>query len=109
LNTQIYTMVYNNQSDEYEFIVTSSDKTYYRHMFKNYPMLLREQTSGGGVIDVYETENGIWLSAFSPVINSNGVPVALLQVDEIFASFIKEANIELLKNILVSLILFVPV
>jgi hypothetical protein len=84
INTQIYTIVYNQQSDEYEFIVNSSDNTYYRHMFINYPMKLREQTESGGIIDVYETENGIWLSAFSPVINSNGVPVALLQVDESF-------------------------
>jgi hypothetical protein len=53
-------------------------------MFINYPMKLREQTESGGIIDVYETENGIWLSAFSPVINSSGVPVALLQVDESF-------------------------
>lgn len=108
LNTPIYTMVYNDRSDEYEFIVTSSEQPYYRHMFVNYPSQLRMNYSFGGVIDEYQTENGTWLSAFAPVKNSKGEVVANVQVDERFDDFIASANKDLLRNILVTSVLFVP-
>ncbi len=108
LESPIYTMVYNSKSDEYEFIITSSEKPYYRHMFVNYPMELRKNYDYGGVIDVYKSENGTWLSAFAPIINSKNQVVAIVQVDQSFDSFITEANKDLFKNILVASLLFIP-
>ncbi|MEQ9167237.1 MAG: HAMP domain-containing sensor histidine kinase [Fulvivirga sp.] len=108
LSSPIYTMVYNGKSDEYEFIITSSDEPYYRHMFVNYPSQLRMNYDFGGVIDEYKTENGTWLSAFAPIKNSKGEVVANLQVDERFDDFIAKANADLVKNIAVTSVLFVP-
>ncbi|MTI39965.1 sensor histidine kinase [Fulvivirga lutimaris] len=108
LSSPIYTMVYNGKSDEYEFIITSSDEPYYRHMFVNYPSQLKMNYAYGGVIDEYQTENGTWLSAFAPIKNSKGEVVANLQVDEKFDDFIAEANADLVKNITVTSVLFVP-
>jgi signal transduction histidine kinase len=108
LESPIYTMVYNQASDEYEFIITSSEVPYYRHMFVNYPEELRINYDFGGVIDVYESENGTWLSAFAPIINSNNEVVAIVQVDENFDSFIADATNDLIKNILVACLFFVP-
>lgn len=104
----IYTMVFNADHNEYEFIVTSSDEPYYRHMFVNYPTELRMNYNIGGVIDEYKTENGTWLSAFAPIKNSKGEVVAILQVDQEFDSFLEEAHSDLIKNILVASVLFVP-
>ncbi len=108
LESPIYTMVYNSKSDEYEFIITSSEKPYYRHMFVNYPMELRANYDYGGVIDVYNSENGTWLSAFAPIMNSKDKVVAIVQVDQSFDSFIVEANKDLIKNIFVASLLFIP-
>ena len=108
LNSPIYTMVYNDRNDEYEFIVTSSEEPYFRHMFVNYPAQLKMNYSYGGVIDEYETENGTWLSAFAPIKNAKGEVVANIQVDEKFDDFIAAANKDLIRNILVASILFIP-
>ncbi|QSE97474.1 sensor histidine kinase [Fulvivirga lutea] len=108
LESPIYTMVFNQGHNEYEFIITSSEQPYYRHMFVNYPSQLRMNYSVGGVIDEYQTENGTWLSAFAPIKNSKGEVVAILQVDQEFDSFLQEAREDLIKNILFTSVLFVP-
>ncbi len=108
LNTQIYTMVFNEPLDEFEFVVTSSETPYFRHMFINYPLELRRLDKSSGVIDTYKTENGTWLSAFAPIINKNNEVVAVLQVDEQFDSFIEEANQSLYKHIIITIVFFIP-
>ena len=104
----IYTMVYNDSTNEFEFIVTSASMTYYRHMYKHFPEQLKENFNNGGVLYEYQSENGTWLSAFAPIKNSKGEVVAVVQTDENIDDFYAEANRELLKNIAYSLILFIP-
>ena len=108
IQSPIYTMVYNGSTNEFEFIVTSAPMTYYRHMYKHFPELLKENFNTGGVLDEYQSENGTWLSAFAPIKNSKGEVVAVVQTDENIEDFYAEANRELLKNIVYSLILFLP-
>ena len=58
----------------------------------------------GGTIPVYTTENGKWISAFSPIKDSEGNIVAVVQADETFDSFITAAKGVLVRNVLISLI-----
>jgi signal transduction histidine kinase len=70
---------------------------------------LRENYVTGGTIGQYADKNGVWLSAFQPILNSNGNVVGVLQVDEQFDEFIMEARSSILENTLYSLLFVVPI
>tara|TARA_B110000046_G_scaffold29074_1_gene30391 strand:+ start:71671 stop:71862 length:192 start_codon:yes stop_codon:yes gene_type:complete len=53
---------------------------------------------------VYEDESGYWLSAFGPIRNSEGEVIAIVQVENRFDEFLKEAREEIFFNIGLSLL-----
>lgn len=108
LSSDIYTIVFNSSDSTFYFIGTSSQNPYYRHTYKNYPNELLNNYTKGGVLDVYEDENGMWLSAFAPIKNSRGQVVALLEADEHFDVFLEKAKADLIENLLVSLFIAFP-
>jgi signal transduction histidine kinase len=108
LESPIYTMVYNKDKLSFEFIGSSSIYPYYRHTYKLFPADLITFFNTGGTLDVHESENGKWLSAFAPIKNSEGKTVALLQADQSFGGFIKNARIELLQNVILALVIILP-
>src|SRR5690606_36366255 len=93
----------------FQFIGTSSPYPYYRHTYKQFPHKLLEYYHTGGTLDVYKSENGIWLSAFAPIKNRKGKTVGLLQTDREFRAFIQEARAKLFKNLLFALVAFILV
>ena len=108
LHSPLYTMVYNQEKSTFEFIGSSSIYPYYRHAYIQFPKELLEQYDSGGTLDVYESENGVWLSAFAPIKNSKDTIVALLQADQNFEEFINQARVELFQNIALALIIILP-
>lgn len=108
LATPVHTMVYDSSYHVFQFIVTSAQTPYFRHDYIHFPKILVEKFSEGGMIDTYETENGTWLSAFSPLRLRNGKAIALLQADIEFGSFIAQARQELLKNTALALVIVIP-
>jgi signal transduction histidine kinase len=108
LATDIYTIVYYAPDSTFHFIGTSSDYPYFRHPYKNYPKALLINYDKGGALDVYEDENGIWLSAFSPIRSSKGAIVGLVQADERFESFMSRSNKDLMQNLLISVLIVLP-
>jgi signal transduction histidine kinase len=108
LETPVYTLFFHTPDSTFRFAVTSSPYPYFRHVYRNYPKAMLEQLESGGVLDVYEDENGIWLSAFAPIRNRVGRVVALIQADEHFESFLGSARQELLTTVLLSLLLTIP-
>lgn len=108
LETPLYTIVYYNRDSTFHFIGTSSETPYFRHTYKNYPKELLTQHETGGILDSYKDENGHWLSAFTPIKNSKGKVVALLEADENFEMFTSRARSKLLTNSLISLAIVVP-
>ncbi|NOS93613.1 MAG: HAMP domain-containing histidine kinase, partial [Cyclobacteriaceae bacterium] len=108
LETPLYTIVFFPTDSTFRFIVTSSDKPYYRHAYTNYPKALLSNWETGGTLDSYRDENGQWLSAFAPVRNSAGKVVALLEADENFEAFAMRARNELWRNTLLSTLLVIP-
>ncbi|MEM7160950.1 MAG: SpoIIE family protein phosphatase [Bacteroidota bacterium] len=91
LPTDIYTAVFSEKEQSFSFVVTSGVRPYFRHKWKKFNERQRDEIHIGGTIDKYETENGIWISAFAP-INDHGESRAIIQVDTPFTPFIKSAQ-----------------
>ncbi len=108
LSSDVYTIVYYEPDSTFHFIGTSAENPYFRHTYKNYPKDLLSNYSKGGTLDIYEDENGVWLSAFAPIRNSKGQVVALLEADEHFEVFLEKAKEDLIQNILFSLSITLP-
>ena len=105
LKTPLYTIVYDSAMQVYEFGVSSADKPYFRHIYKNIPSVLMIKYEEGGVIPPYKDEFGHWLSAFAPIRNKEGKTVAVLQADEKYDSYISMISKSILNNIVLSLIM----
>lgn len=101
LNTSIYTLF--REEGRFYFGVNSELKPYFRHGYENFPQELDTYFEQGGKVDVYEDDSGYWLSAFAPIKNSEGKVVAVVQVDNRFDEFLKEARAEIFFNIGLSL------
>lgn len=109
LPTDIYTLTYDSLNDEFFFGPSSAELQYYRHIYKNPPSRLKEKYHDGAKIPMYHDEHGTWLSAFSPLKDSKGQTIAVVQADMPFDKFIMEARSEMLQNILLNLALIIVV
>lgn len=98
IGTPIYTLI-KNTSNSLVFGVTSSENPYYLHKYHTPPQVLLEKFNIGSNLDEYKDENGIWLSAFSPIKTKAGEVVGIVQVDKNFNEFLDEINQELIENI----------
>ena len=87
LNTALYTIVYNSDEEIFYYGVRSDTNVYFRHQYEMFPEILLEKMNEGGTIPRYRTENGEWLSAFSPITDSNNKTVGLLEADVEFGYF----------------------
>lgn len=105
LNSELYTLTFDEKRNEFFFGVSSSEIPFYRHAYDHFPKELVEHYETGGKVGVYEDKNGYWLSAFAPIKNSNGIVVGVVQADSLFDEFISEARHSILVNIGFSLFL----
>jgi signal transduction histidine kinase len=103
--TPIYTLI-KNTSNSLVFGVTSSQNPYYLHKYHTPPQTLLEKFNIGSSLDEYKDENGIWLSAFSPIKTPRGEVVGIVQVDKNFNEFLDEINQELIKNIFFIILIY---
>ncbi len=104
IETPLYTLSLNESGGGFFFGLSSSDQPFFRHVYDKFPEGLRQNYLTGGVLDVYEDENGHWISAFAPIKTSNGEVVAVVQADQRFDVFLMEARKEIFNNIGISLI-----
>lgn len=109
LNTSIYTLTFNPESKTFRFGVNSEVRPFYMHFYDHYPTELAEDYNSGGTVDVYEDQNGHWLSAFAPIKNSKGETIAVVVVDNRFDEFLEEARKEIFMNIGISMIFMLVV
>ncbi|MFN5181457.1 MAG: SpoIIE family protein phosphatase [Bacteroidota bacterium] len=106
LESEISTLVWNPQTNIFNYIVNSTDTPYVRDPYKDYLPEFKYAYEKDTVIHKYEDEFGTWLTALSPIKNSKGKSVGILEVDMRFDAFIKEARKGMLKNLAFSLIIF---
>lgn len=112
LNSDIYTLFLGSKSNKSTdlqnsrrpilFGVFSGNNQYFRTNYKIHPEELRQNFESGGVLPEYSTETGIWLSAFSPITNSRGETVAVIQVDQNVELFLNKVRNKSLQNALIS-------
>ncbi|MFC2123533.1 ATP-binding protein [Bacteroidota bacterium] len=106
LQSPIYTLIPSRDSSHFEYIITSGAIPYYRHSYIMFPEELLESYYTGGKLGVHESENGVWISAFAPIMNNAGDPVALLQADMPIGKFRQEASNKLITNMLIAFLIF---
>ena len=92
LPSDIYTTVYKPSKEHFEFLVSSSENTYFKHEWKEFPPSIIENLQNGGSIKKYNTENGSWLSSYVPIETSENDFSYLVHVDMPFDDFIAAAR-----------------
>jgi serine phosphatase RsbU (regulator of sigma subunit) len=104
LNSAMYTLVYSNEKDVFEYGVRSDNYIDFKNEYKKYPKILKKKMDVGGTIPMYESENGIWLSAFHPIKNSKGETVAVLEADIDFSEFKSTVNSTYMRQALIAVL-----
>ncbi|MGB0522136.1 MAG: hypothetical protein ACPGJS_04210, partial [Flammeovirgaceae bacterium] len=107
LNSDIYTLTFDSVHQHFYFGVTSGETPYFRHVYNSHPEDFINKYYTGGQIDRFEDENGVWLSAITPVKNSLGKVVAVIAVDQHFNDFTSEARALLLKDTIISIFVII--
>lgn len=107
LSSAIYILCFNQQENNFYFTFTSNLQPYYRHKYTSFPQKLLENYHQGGSLPPYEDQHGTWMSAFEPIKNEKGETIGIIQVDERFDKFIKNARMNGGKQLLFSSIIFI--
>ena len=105
IETALATLVLNDDKSM-DYMLNSLDSPYVRDPYDDYDPIFLELYYTGGVIHQYTDEFGTWLSAVSPIKNSKGEVVAMVEVDALFDTFIAEAHSKLAKNLIISFSIF---
>lgn len=105
LESEIATLILNDDMTM-DYIMNSLDSPYVRDPYEDYDQEFLDFYETGGVIHQYTDEFGTWLTALSPVKNSKGEVVAMVEVDAMFDVFIAEAHAKLFRNLLITFGIF---
>ncbi len=102
LKSPMYLIRYNEEKDVFEYIVRSDEKVYYLHKYRKFPKELKDNYGKKGTIPVYTTENGTWLSAYSPILKDNGEVIALVEADVNVDSYFAKVKSNYRKSLIFS-------
>ena len=109
LETPTYTMIFDSTKRVFEFVATSNETPYFRHIYNSFHSILQEQYTEGGKIPMYMDQFGMWLTAFAPIRDSRGRPVGVVMVDESFDAFALKARNLALRNLAIALCIILPI
>lgn len=104
LKSPMYLLRYNQEEDIFQYIVRSDAKVYYLHAYRQYPKELKSKYGKRGVIPLYTTENGTWLSAFSPIKTEDGEVIAIVEADVNVDRYFAKVKGDFKRTLLVSLL-----
>lgn len=106
LNTSINILTYDEQKGYFNYLVTSYEKPNFKEELHEFPLTLLQNYHNGDQIELYQNQHGQWLSAFSPIKDQDGKTVAIVLVDKSFQEFKALANKHLLRDLIISGIVF---
>ncbi len=112
LGTNIYTIILDSSDtkDVKAYLgVISGETQYFRHPYLSYPKELVEYFDQGYMLPEYGDENGLWLSAFAPIKNSEGRTVAVIQIDQQFHLFLDKLKTVTVDNLYIAILIILPV
>ena len=93
------------RADSLRMGVVSGQKFYFRNTYDSHPDELLNNFNTGGIVTEYEDKYGMWLSAFSPIENSAGQTVAVVQVDQRVDDFLDRVWQEAVRNAIISFLI----
>jgi signal transduction histidine kinase len=108
LETPVYTMVFDSTKRLFNFIATSNDTPYFKHIYNSFHPILQEHYTEGGKIPMYTDQFGMWMTAFAPIRDSHGRPVGVVMVDEKFDAFATKARNLALRNLVIAVCIILP-
>jgi len=92
LKTEVYTLSrLPNHGDDLFLVANSGDSIWFQHIYEAPPDLANQYETGGR-LGPYTDKHGKWLSAFTPIVNSENEVVGSLQADISFMEFEKLAK-----------------
>ena len=103
LNSAMYTLVYVPEKDVFNYGVRSDSFVDFRGEYQKYPPVLKEKMNEGDIVPMYESENGVWLSAFHPIKKESGEVVGILEADIKFSEFIDIVRSQYTQQALIAL------
>lgn len=106
LKSEISTLIYNDSLGQFFYVINSSDKPYYLDLYSQNQEAFLKNYQTGGMLPEYKDEFGTWLTAISPIKNSDGKVVAILEVDERYNDFLDVIDGELYGKIAIALLIF---
>ena len=109
LKSEISTLIYNDRLKQFYYVVNSSDKPYYLDKYAQNQEAFFKNYQTGGMLPEYRDEYGTWLTAISPIKDSTGKVIAIVEVDERYDDFIDVIDGELYSKIAVALFIFAVV
>ncbi|MBS1634425.1 MAG: SpoIIE family protein phosphatase [Bacteroidetes bacterium] len=107
LVTEISTLVLDKPSRTFYYVVNSTDKPYIHDPYVGYHKEFLEHYETGDVVHQYTDEFGTWLTAFCPIKNAKGEVTGIVEVDESFALFKAESRSIMIRNLLITLCIFI--
>ena len=109
LSAEISTLIYNDSLKKFFYVVNSSDSVYYLDEYSQNQASFLKYYQTGGKLPKYSDEYDTWLSAISPIKNSSGKVVAIVEVDERYDDFMDIIDDALYRKIVVALLMFAVV
>lgn len=103
----MYTLVYSEELDQFLYGIRSDDFIDFKKQYEQAPKELKEKWETGGVLPMYMSENGTWLSAFHPIKNSRGEIVGVVEADIDFGEFQTIVNERYQKEVMIALAVIV--
>ncbi len=107
LDAHISTLYRIENKDEFHYISTSDDSLYFGDPYIEYNSTFLDNYEKGDVIEQYTDEFGTWLTAFTPITDGKGNTAGIIEVDMRFDVFLQEANLQLYRNLIISIIIFI--
>ena len=106
VKSPIYLLVYDDSANVFRYLVRSDKKVYYKHEYVNFPEKLSKfiHDKEGGILPLYMSDYGSWLSAVEPILDAQGRVIALVEVDENAESFFAEVQDSFQNQVLFTLL-----
>ena len=109
LKSEIATLIYNDSLNQFFYVVNSKDTPYYLDKYSQNQASFLKCYKTGGMLPEYNDEYGTWLTAISPIKNSKGDVIGIIEVDELYADFLEVIDENLYSKIAAAFSIFIVI
>ena len=106
LKTEISTLIYVDSLKQFFYVVNSTNKPYYFTKYSQNQEAFLKFYQTGGMLPIYNDIYGTWLTAISPIKNSAGKVIAILEVDDLYNDFLDVIDGEIYGKIGIAALIF---